>query len=83
MQSYLNITHGNLERALELYKWNSEISVEVFRVLADVEVFLCDRIAHRESIHGRDFAGDYEICMNVLKSMQAIVTIVVLCTVKI
>jgi len=40
LQSYLNVTHGHLDQALELYKWNSEISVEVFKILADVEIFL-------------------------------------------
>ena len=40
LQSYLFATHGNLDQALELYRWNSEISAEIFRVLADVEVFL-------------------------------------------
>lgn len=44
LQSYLDVTHGNLDRALELYKWNSEISAEMFRVLADVEVFLRNAI---------------------------------------
>jgi len=44
LQSYLNATHGDLDQALELYKWNSEISAEIFRVLADVEVFLRNAI---------------------------------------
>lgn len=44
LQSYLNATHGNLDQALKLYKWNSEISAETFRVLADVEVFLRNAI---------------------------------------
>lgn len=44
LQSYLNVTHGNLDQALELYKWNFEISAEIFRVLADVEVFLRNAI---------------------------------------
>lgn len=38
--SYLSATYGNLDQALELYKWNSEISAELFRILADVEIFL-------------------------------------------
>jgi len=44
LQSYLNVTYGDLDQALELYKWNSEISTEIFRVLADVEVFLRNAI---------------------------------------
>ena len=40
LQSYLNVTHGHLDQALELYKWNTEISAEVFKILADVEIFL-------------------------------------------
>jgi len=40
LQSYLSDTYGNLDQALELYKWNSEISAELFRILADVEIFL-------------------------------------------
>ena len=40
LQTYLDATHGNLDQSLELYKWNSEVSAEVFRVLADVEIFL-------------------------------------------
>lgn len=44
LESYLNATHGNLDQALKLYMWNSEISAEIFRVLADVEVFLRNAI---------------------------------------
>lgn len=44
LQTYLDVTDGNLNRALELYRWNSEISAEIFRVLADVEVFLRNAI---------------------------------------
>lgn len=44
LQSYLDVTHGDLEQALELYKWNAEISAEIFRVLVDVEVFLRNAI---------------------------------------
>ncbi|MDP1721385.1 MAG: Abi family protein [Candidatus Nanopelagicaceae bacterium] len=40
LRSYLDATHGNLDQTLELYEWNSEISAEVFRILADVEIFL-------------------------------------------
>lgn len=44
LQSYLDVTHGDLGQALELYKWNFEISAEIFRVLADVEIFLRNAI---------------------------------------
>ena len=44
LQTYLDATRGNLVQALELYTWNSEVSAEVFRVLADVEIFLRNAI---------------------------------------
>ena len=40
LQSFLNVTHGNLGQTLELYTWNAKISAEVFIILADVEIVL-------------------------------------------
>lgn len=44
LQSFLDATQGNLDQATKLYMRNSEISAEIFRVLADVEVFLRNAI---------------------------------------
>lgn len=38
LQSYLNAIHGNLDLALELYKWKTSVSSAMFHVLGDVEV---------------------------------------------
>lgn len=38
LHPFLNVTHGNLDQAFELYNWNTEISAEVLKILADVEI---------------------------------------------
>lgn len=44
LSSYLKVTDGDLFSALELCRWNTEISAAFFQVLADLEVFLRNAI---------------------------------------
>lgn len=47
LQSYLIASNGDIEEALNLYRWNAEISSALFSVLSDVEIAFRNAIDQR------------------------------------
>ena len=44
LSTYLDATHGDIDRAIRLYEWNAEVSAALFEVIGHVEVVLRNAI---------------------------------------